>query len=71
MGDQVLLNATNLPTQAVSAVGSTKLLPRLVEPFTVNRGPRPCLHAGSAIIHGHASDVLRWLAQALSPGGGC
>ncbi|KAE9292795.1 hypothetical protein PF008_g24971 [Phytophthora fragariae] len=35
MGDQVLLNAKNLPTQAVSAVGSTKLRPRFVVPFTV------------------------------------
>ncbi|KAE9069693.1 hypothetical protein PF006_g29519 [Phytophthora fragariae] len=35
MGDQVLLNANNLPTQAVSAVGSTKLRPRFVGPFTI------------------------------------
>ncbi|KAE8875272.1 hypothetical protein PF003_g40603 [Phytophthora fragariae] len=35
LGDQVLLNAKNLPTQAVSAVGSTKLRPHFVEPFTV------------------------------------
>ncbi|GMF52883.1 unnamed protein product [Phytophthora fragariaefolia] len=35
LGDQVLLNAKNLPTQAVSAVGSTKLRPRFVGPFTV------------------------------------
>ncbi|KAE9128116.1 hypothetical protein PF010_g4621 [Phytophthora fragariae] len=41
-GDQVLLNAKNLPTQAVSAVDSTKLRPRFVGPFTVIR------------IHGHA-----------------
>ncbi|GMF45654.1 unnamed protein product [Phytophthora fragariaefolia] len=33
--DQVLLNAKNLPTPAVSAVGSTKLRPRFVGPFTV------------------------------------
>ncbi|KAE9335360.1 hypothetical protein PF008_g13527 [Phytophthora fragariae] len=35
LGDQVLLNAKNLPTQAVAAVGSTKLRPRFVGPFTV------------------------------------
>ncbi|KAE8977887.1 hypothetical protein PR001_g24594 [Phytophthora rubi] len=35
MGGHVLLNATNLPIQAVSAVGSTKLRPRFVGPFTV------------------------------------
>ncbi|KAE8971675.1 hypothetical protein PF011_g25946 [Phytophthora fragariae] len=35
LGDQVLLNAKNLPTQAVSAVGGTKLRPRFVGPFTV------------------------------------
>ncbi|KAE8913615.1 hypothetical protein PF003_g2330 [Phytophthora fragariae] len=35
LGDQVLLNAKNLPTQVVSAVGSTKLRPRFVRPFTV------------------------------------
>jgi hypothetical protein len=34
-GDLVLLNAKNLPTQAVSAVGSTKLWPRFVGPFSV------------------------------------
>ncbi|KAE8900747.1 hypothetical protein PF003_g15310 [Phytophthora fragariae] len=34
LGDQVLLNAKNLPTQAVSALGSTKLRPRFVGPFT-------------------------------------
>ncbi|GMF41078.1 unnamed protein product [Phytophthora fragariaefolia] len=33
--DHVLLNAKNLPTQAVSAVGRTKLCPRFVRPFTV------------------------------------
>ncbi|KAE8991932.1 hypothetical protein PR002_g20703 [Phytophthora rubi] len=42
LGDQVLLNANNLPTQAVSAVGSTKLRPRFVGPFTVIG------------VHGHA-----------------
>ncbi|KAE8984240.1 hypothetical protein PR001_g23234 [Phytophthora rubi] len=42
LGDQVLLNAKNLPTQAVSAVGSTKLQPRFVGPFTVIG------------VHGHA-----------------
>ncbi|GMF59202.1 unnamed protein product [Phytophthora fragariaefolia] len=35
LGDQVLLNAKNLPIAAVSAVGSTKLRPRFVGPFTV------------------------------------
>ncbi|KAE9291233.1 hypothetical protein PF008_g25382 [Phytophthora fragariae] len=42
LGDQGLLNAKNLPTQAVSAVGSTKLRPRFVGPFTVIG------------VHGHA-----------------
>ncbi|GMF21613.1 unnamed protein product [Phytophthora fragariaefolia] len=42
LGDQVLLNAKKLPTQAVSAVGSTKLRPRFVGPFTVIG------------VHGHA-----------------
>ncbi|KAE9159088.1 hypothetical protein PF005_g32177 [Phytophthora fragariae] len=42
LGDQVLLNAKNLPTQAVSAVGSTKLRPRFLGPFTVIG------------VHGHA-----------------
>ncbi|KAE9281225.1 hypothetical protein PR003_g27741 [Phytophthora rubi] len=42
LGDQVLLNAKNLPTQAVSALGSTKLRPRFVGPFTVIG------------VHGHA-----------------
>ncbi|GMG15180.1 unnamed protein product [Phytophthora fragariaefolia] len=41
-GDQVLLNAKNLPTQSVSAVSSTKLRPRFVGPFTVIG------------VHGHA-----------------
>ncbi|GMF62032.1 unnamed protein product [Phytophthora fragariaefolia] len=42
---QVLLNAKNLPTSAVSAVGSTKLRPRFVGPFTVIG------------VHGHASTL--------------
>ncbi|GMF44027.1 unnamed protein product [Phytophthora fragariaefolia] len=42
LGDQVLLYAKNLPTQAVSAVGSTKLRPRFVGSFTVIG------------VHGHA-----------------
>ncbi|GMF45114.1 unnamed protein product [Phytophthora fragariaefolia] len=42
VGDQVLLNAKNLPIAAVSAVGSTKLRPRFVGPFTV------------IWVHGHA-----------------
>ncbi|KAE9066139.1 Transposon Tf2-9 polyprotein [Phytophthora fragariae] len=42
LGDQVLLNAKNLPTQTVFAVGSTKLRPRFVGPFTVIG------------VHGHA-----------------
>ncbi|KAE8879747.1 hypothetical protein PF003_g36244 [Phytophthora fragariae] len=42
LGDQVLLNTKNIPTQAVSAVGSTKLRPRFVGPFTVIG------------VHGHA-----------------
>ncbi|GMF36746.1 unnamed protein product [Phytophthora fragariaefolia] len=34
-GDQVLLNTKNLPISAVSTVGSTKLRPRFIGPFTV------------------------------------
>ncbi|KAE9056109.1 hypothetical protein PF002_g31848 [Phytophthora fragariae] len=41
-GDQVLLNAKNLPTPEVSAVGSTKLRTRFVGPFMVFG------------VHGHA-----------------
>ncbi|GMF41711.1 unnamed protein product [Phytophthora fragariaefolia] len=42
VGDQVLLNTKNLPIAAVSAVGSTKLRPRSIGPFTVIG------------VHGHA-----------------
>ena len=35
VGDQVLLNAKNLPTKVVSAVFKTKLRPRYIGPFTV------------------------------------
>ena len=35
VGDQVLLNAKNLPTNVVSAVFKTKLRPRFIGPFTV------------------------------------
>ena len=35
VGDQVLLNAKNLPTNVVSAVFGTKLRPRFIGPFTV------------------------------------
>ena len=35
VGDQVLLNAKNLPTNLVSAVFKTKLCPRFIGPFTV------------------------------------
>ena len=35
VGDQVLLNAKNLPTNVVSAVCKTKLRPRSIGPFTV------------------------------------
>ncbi|GMF43471.1 unnamed protein product [Phytophthora fragariaefolia] len=42
MGDQVLLNAKNLPFSAVFTVGSMKLRPRFTGPFTVIG------------VHGHA-----------------
>ncbi|GMF33060.1 unnamed protein product [Phytophthora fragariaefolia] len=42
VGNQVLLNSKNLPIAAVSAVGTTKLRPRFIGPFTVIR------------VHGHA-----------------
>ena len=35
VGDQVLLNAKNLPTNVVSSVFKTKLRPRFIGPFTV------------------------------------
>ena len=35
VGDQVLLNAKNLPTKLASAVFKTKLRPRFIGPFTV------------------------------------
>ena len=35
VGDRVLLNAKNLPTNLVSAVFKTKLRPRFIGPFTV------------------------------------
>ena len=35
VGDQVLLNAKNLPTNLVSAVFKTKLRPRFIGPFTI------------------------------------
>ena len=35
VGDQVLLNAKNFPTNVVSAVFKTKLRPRFIRPFTV------------------------------------
>ena len=35
VGDQVLLNAKNLPTNLVSAVLKTKVRPRFIGPFTV------------------------------------
>ena len=35
VGNQVLLNAKNLPTNVVSAVFKTKLRPRFIVPFTV------------------------------------
>ena len=35
VGDQVLLNAKNLPTNVVSAVFKTDLRPRFIGPFTV------------------------------------
>ena len=35
VGDQVLLNAKNIPTKVVSAVFKTKLRPRFIGPFTV------------------------------------
>ena len=35
VGDQVLLNAKNIPTSVVSAVFKTKLRPRFIGPFTV------------------------------------
>ncbi|GMF19441.1 unnamed protein product [Phytophthora fragariaefolia] len=35
MGDQVLLNAKNLPISVVSTVGGTELRPRFIGPFTV------------------------------------
>ncbi|KAE9220639.1 hypothetical protein PF004_g13278 [Phytophthora fragariae] len=55
LGDQVLLNAQNFPTQAVSAVGSTKLRPRFVAPFTVIG------------VHGHAYTLDLPSSMATNP----
>ncbi|GMF25309.1 unnamed protein product [Phytophthora fragariaefolia] len=55
VGDQVLLNAKNLPTSAVSAVGSTKLRPRFIGPFTVIG------------VHGHAYTLDLPSAMATHP----
>ncbi|GMF23064.1 unnamed protein product [Phytophthora fragariaefolia] len=55
MGDQVLLNAKKLPIAAVSAVGSTKLRPRFIGPFTVIG------------VHGHAYSLELPSAVATHP----
>ncbi|GMF62398.1 unnamed protein product [Phytophthora fragariaefolia] len=55
VGDQVLLNAKNLPIAAVSAVGSTKLRPRFIGPFTVIG------------VHGHAYTLDLPSAMATHP----
>ncbi|GMF48441.1 unnamed protein product [Phytophthora fragariaefolia] len=55
VGDQVLLNAKNLPIPAVSAVGSTKLRPRFIGPFTV------------VGVHGHAYTLDLPSAMATHP----
>ncbi|GMF31302.1 unnamed protein product [Phytophthora fragariaefolia] len=55
VGDQVLLNAKNLPSVAVSAVGSTKLRPSFIGPFTVIG------------VHGHAYTLDLPPAMATHP----
>ncbi|GMF49000.1 unnamed protein product [Phytophthora fragariaefolia] len=55
VGDQVLLNAKNLPIPAVSTVGSTKLRPRFIGPFTVIG------------VHGHAYTLDLASAMATHP----
>ncbi|GMF44521.1 unnamed protein product [Phytophthora fragariaefolia] len=55
LGDQVLLNAKNLPIAAVSAVGSTKLRPRFIGPFT------------AIGVHGHAYTLVLPSAMATHP----
>ncbi|GMF47109.1 unnamed protein product [Phytophthora fragariaefolia] len=55
VGDQVLLNAKNLPIAAVSAIGSTKLRPRFIGPFTVIG------------VHGHAYTLDLPSAMATQP----
>ncbi|GMF40025.1 unnamed protein product [Phytophthora fragariaefolia] len=55
VGDQVLLNAKNLPIAAVFAVGSTKLRPRFIGPFTVIG------------VHGHAYTLDLPSAMATHP----
>ncbi|KAE8997313.1 hypothetical protein PR003_g14932 [Phytophthora rubi] len=52
LGDQVLLNAKNLPTQAVSAVGSTKRRPRFV---------------GSSRSQGSTATPTRWTCHRPLP----
>ncbi|GMF29871.1 unnamed protein product [Phytophthora fragariaefolia] len=55
VGDQVLLNAKNLPISVVSAVGSTKLRSRFIGPFTVIG------------VHGHAYTLDLPSAMATDP----
>ncbi|GMF14505.1 unnamed protein product [Phytophthora fragariaefolia] len=55
MGDQVLLNAKNLPISAVSTVGCKKLRPRFIGPFTVIG------------VHGHAYTLDLPSAMATNP----
>ncbi|GMF39872.1 unnamed protein product [Phytophthora fragariaefolia] len=55
VGDQVLLNAKSLLTSAVSAVGSTKLRPRFIGPFTVIG------------VHGHAYTLDLPSAMVMHP----
>ena len=62
VGDQVLLNAKNLPTNVVSAVFKTKLRPRFIGPFTVvaKKGLAYTLNPPRKIAH--TPSVLRRLA---------
>ncbi|GMF54740.1 unnamed protein product [Phytophthora fragariaefolia] len=55
VGDQVLLNAMNMSIAAVSTVGSTKLRPRFIGPFTVIG------------VHGHAYTLDLPSAMATHP----
>ena len=61
VGDQVLLNAKNLPTNVVFAVFKTKLLPRHWTIYGRDQ-EGTCVYAQPSTQIAHTSGVLRGLA---------